>query len=261
MGKYNSPIHTEYGERMAKYFFEGFTVKDYFERSVFPRLSNYLHHGLCYEVSALNMLIWHGHKSRMVYGSCKVRGVKGRMKHCWIEVKYDGIWYVIDQSWFQAIIPKTIYYTFLLVKIDRKVKYKEFWNMSVSKELYERIKQPETAYIFWFLFLDRRITEDEKKLIIEGFPDLVIGDSTNVMPLDAYSDKNGVKHPLSHEILRDFVLHEKIKMPRRRMVSRAARFAKLMNKAQKDIRENYDGKNVEVYVSMEGYEIKEVMSS
>lgn len=254
-------INADYGERMMGNFFEGFTVEDYCSKEVFQRLGAYIGHGLCYEASALIMLIWKNHPSRLVYGECCGNTKKERLKHCWVEVKYGMNWYVIDSTWASSIQPRPIYYRTNNAKVDRVVEYDEFWGFGVSNELYERMKQPETAYIFWFLMLYRRIYSNQTLLFLDDCPDLVIGDAVNLFPVDAYSGTDGKRYPITHEILRDYVMNDRLVYPRRRMISRGRRFGKIMRQAHDEAAVKYSGKDVEITISLKGYEIQEVAPS
>ena len=160
-----------------------------------------------------------------------------------------------------AYIGHGFYYRTNHVKVDRVVGYDEFWGFSVSNELYERMKQPETAYIFWFLILYRRIYSNQTLLFLDDCPDLVIGNAANLFPVDAYRGTDGKRYPITHEILRDYVMNDRLVYPRRRMISRGRRFGKIMRQAHDEAAKKYFGKDVEITISLKGYEIQEVAPS
>ena len=153
------PLFGEFIELGEESYLNGFPIWEYLRNQTFGRLGRYIWHGLCYEASAIMMLMLKGHrKTRFVYGEALSRTKFELVEHCWLEVKACGIWWAVDPTWIFPVRPMSILFHRLLVRsyAIRKIPDTEFFSHDIASEMAEVIRGPETSYIFHDLACFRR---------------------------------------------------------------------------------------------------------
>lgn len=215
-------------ELANRYYLNGFRVWDYYASDIFSRLDHYLGHGLCYEASALEMLIWHGQRNtRLVFAECRGDD-KTRLDHAWIEIKAYGIWWVLDTTWYHPMPcprPRLLYRLEGRVKYERIISYDEFWSNPVMNKFYDCLQTPERSYLFHELAFFRRSLNFSPKMFCEicGIePSPEFGKRPEIT---LYNIHNREK-PISQRTLRRFILHGKTKQPKKRDIRQTKRLIK-----------------------------------
>ncbi len=226
-------VETENYERMNKLYLNGHPAWDYLELNVFKRLSLYIGHGLCYEAAALEMLAWKNYED-VVYVFADVWNPfkRCRCEHSWIEVKYLGIWWVIDPTWGQTTKVR-LRWMHNLVRMTRYVRTFNscsFWCSSLMYTFYKRLKRPSTSYLFGELGLFRR---DPKKnsMYVDTLCVNRLGES-GLSNFEVNPYILGSKKPVSQEILTQLLVRPRRMMPKMRAQRRARALAKKFQTAR-----------------------------
>lgn len=194
-------------------FLNGHQAWLYYDTEFFYRLGRYIGHGLCYEASALMMiLLRHDFQTRLVFGRCYSSTENRMVLHAWVEVKHLGVWWVVDSTWINAApVLKAVYYIGNAVIVDRKISNREFWTSQIAREFYQSIKKPETSYLFHNLIYFRRATKSDKGVYMmreccwDDADGLGAYGARNMVfnMLDAFSSKVVVSQRIINEFLRD----------------------------------------------------------
>lgn len=212
-------------------YLNGFSIWEYERSKTFCRLGYYIGHGLCYEASAVLMLMLKGRrKTRFVYGEA-IHNPKDKFTdHCWVEVKVCGVWWAIDSVWLFPVPPIPIIFHRFLTRTYavRKISDKEFFSHKIAVEMAERIKDPKTSYIFHDLVCFRRAyweneAKNAKTMVIENNKGWHLateeknGICWNILLIDVFK----VGRPVTQKIIREFVANDRRTLPKRRTFRRA----------------------------------------
>ena len=131
----------------------GRSIRKVFENQFFESLNHYAKCGFCYGLSTLAMLMLKDDPtSRIVQGWAKGLRVNETFRHCWVEIKRDGKWYVIDLGWFPwdlQPIPKEWYYDPFLAKAKSvwTCHHHEFWQRFLPNILFDKCSHPQTSWV------------------------------------------------------------------------------------------------------------------
>lgn len=246
-------------------FLQGVQAWAFFENNLFTRIGKYIGHGLCYEATALTMLGWHDNKNTcIVFGECYSDIYNEHVKHCWMEVKVYGVWWVIDPTWFHSFPePRWYYYLIHRTRRERIISHKEFWNSNITNTFYQYLKDPETSYLFHELVYFRRNHQNDIKMVFEEFEMSEIkndGTKFRLELLDIF--KRG--RPVTYRIINEFLANPSRTLPKRRTYRKAMRLLKTRNEAIKSAEKLYKetGKFIEIVVdSITEYTLKEKEAS
>lgn len=87
-------LMTQYAfEQLSQVYFCSYSLLDVYLLRFFPRYREFVDWGFCAPVAAMSMLALKNHPTaHYVYA----RAGKDRYRHCWVEFRYSGTWYVID---------------------------------------------------------------------------------------------------------------------------------------------------------------------
>lgn len=220
-------------------YLNGFRVWDWEKNSTFYRIGEYVGHGLCYEASALLVLILRGHnKTRYAYGdSYKNPGVL----HCWVEAKAYGIWWVLDSTWLDPVcypLLPPLHRILTKTRAIRKIPEEDFFSHEIAVQMAEMIKNPRSSYIFHDLACFRRaywrnVTNDCDQMVIEttdwyGLSYAKEASGWNPFLIDVFKPSGG--KPVTQRILREFVTHDNRFSPKRRSFRKAIVMGKTVNR-------------------------------
>lgn len=133
-------------------YFHGMKLIHFLAPDTFYRLQEWLKSGLCYELSALVMLLLKNHRSaRICHGACYDKDGNFFTTHAWVEVRILLNWYVIDIAWMYPWIRKRRHYfrdqdgTKLIRKWTNT--YRAFWDIWLSNYLWNAIQDSKTSHI------------------------------------------------------------------------------------------------------------------
>ena len=223
----------------------GYPAWKFFESNFFSRLGHgYIGHGLCYEASALvMMLLRNSFQTQLVFGRCYSDHADKMVDHAWVEVKYLGIWWVIDSVWYALPIPTPrLVYRFTNAAIyDRVIPNKELWSKGVSRIFYEKLKNPETSYLLHNLVFFRRATEEDKGRAMmvmeqwEPFDDdfKEMGSRDYVTVPDAFSRTKLV----TLRVINEYMADQTRMQPKKHTVRKAQWLMRQIEKARKEYEE------------------------
>lgn len=206
-------------ELACQKFLNGIQIWVYFAGSVFYRLGQYVGHGLCYEASALEMLLWRDEPTtRYCFASCRGRSAKTRVDHSWIEFKAYGIWWVIDATWYPPCpFPRFWHSLSTGARYHRIISHDEFWSIPFAEEFYNKLSNPKTSYLFYELTLFRHSARCAPKMeweVNNVFELSQVGFS-GVYPSCVLYNVFSKKHPVTPSILRHFLVNPKATLPKR----------------------------------------------
>lgn len=218
----------------------GYQAWDYYEKDVFGRMGHHIGHGLCYESSALMMmLIADSCKTRLVFGESYSGFSHEMVDHCWVELKYLGIWWVIDSSWCSLLmpIPRILYNLSIAPIRERIVSCEEFWGSKITKVFYEALKTPDKSYLFHELVFFRRtigmdgrddcmiqeILGDDFLDDFEGF-----GERSIMVKPDIFSSNR----PITQRIINEYMAKESRERPKAHTIRKAKRDLRFLQKAR-----------------------------
>lgn len=148
----------------CKYFYlNGRNVFTIFDEDLFRKLSFYVGHGLCYEVSALNMVILKKNRTaRLVIVQAHRRHSNDVHWHSWVEFKKYGVWWVIDPTWDRKFINLRRAHNYHIPAEYRRIMpWDEFWSFQLSHDLWEMLQNRNTSYLFDELSHFRQISLKE----------------------------------------------------------------------------------------------------
>ena len=205
-------------------FLNGFEVWRYEQNGTFTRIGHYIGHGLCYEASALLMLVWRDFKkTRYVFGRAYSSSCHEWVQHAWMEVKAYGIWWVFDCTWMYPVhpVPRLLHRLHDKAFSVRNISHKKFFNYEVSTKMAEMIRDPATSYFFHDLCCFRRSSEGDRRQMIMEFYDSVDfipnGKRPNVLLVGIF--KKG--RPITQRIIREFVTRDQRKVPKKHSFRKA----------------------------------------
>ncbi|MBR2543095.1 hypothetical protein IKF03_00605 [Candidatus Saccharibacteria bacterium] len=238
-------------ELCLKHYLNGFRVWEFYHNEAISRLGEYLKHGLCYESTALLMLVWKDfRKTRIAFLDCYSGYEKRRVDHAWFEFKRYGIWWVIDSTWCKAIpLPRAFYATMVRARYVRIIDHEEFWRPKFVADFYEHLKTPENSYLFFELVLFRRMVEhgvsmyhehrDVKNLLADG-------ENPTWSMMGIY----GNEHPISQQMLREYIARPKRKRPKERTIRKTIRLQNTVERAIVTAQEHYDKTGEKVFIHL-----------
>jgi hypothetical protein len=215
-------------------FLNGFQVWKFEAEGAFTRIGYYIGHGLCYEASALLMLVWKDwKKTRYVFGRAYSAEEHGWVEHSWMEVKAYGIWWVFDCTWLYPVhpVPRLIQRLENKAFAVRKIPHDEFFSYKTATSMADMIQKPETSYLFHDLCCFRRSKELEgtKMMLMEYF------DSTDFVPQGGRPNplligifKKG--RPISQRIICEFLTRDSRKAPKKKSFRRARALEETMER-------------------------------
>lgn len=212
-------------------FLNGYQVWRWERDWTFTRIGRYIGHGLCYEASALLMLVWKDYKkTRYVFGRAYSTSEKGRVDHSWMEVKAYGIWWVFDTTWIHPThpIPRLLHHLEHRVFPVRKISHREFFSHETARNMAEMIKDPKTSYLFHDLCLFRR-SKNTRKMILEVYHDEKFtprGECSNPLLVAIFKDGR----PITQRVISEFIVHKNRELPKRRTWRKARVLEKTMDR-------------------------------
>ncbi len=132
-------------EQLSQVYFCSYSLLDVYLLRFFPRYREFVDWGFCAPTAAMSMLALKNHPTaRYVYA----RAGKERYRHCWVEFRYPGTWYVIDDCWcYPFIVPRRTYYRKNKPQIIATRTHKQFWDYPISHQFYEKMQKPETSWL------------------------------------------------------------------------------------------------------------------
>lgn len=178
------------------------------------RIQYYLKDGLCFECTALSMLLLKDYPTaKIIQGASKVDGKY--LRHAWVEFVAGNQKYVSDLSWtIPGISP---FRTYAIEYYDRDPRwicdYDMFWSLKRSNELYKWMQDPKTSYVFDDLSSYGRYSEKD----IDNFGFNAGVQAEIACPYwDAPFVRNG--HVMAKEIVEEFLSDSRIRIPRDEIV-------------------------------------------
>lgn len=231
-------------DSLAEFYLNGYQVWDYYDTQFFSRLGHYIGHGLCYESSALLMMLFRDKFNiRIIFGSCFSDQSYEMVDHCWVEVKHLGIWWAIDPIWYSKPlpIPRALFCFSNAPVYERIIEDKEFFSPEITRIMYQFLKKPETSYLLHNLVFFRRAiwkNDRDKYMVHELFGEDYLddldgfGERDNIVVPDAFSSKKLV----TQRIINEFLTNEHRKQPK----AHTFRKANFIMKKVKQAREEYD---------------------
>ena len=212
-------------EEMDKAYFHGFKFQRYLETDAILRFEGWLGSGLCYELSALAMILAKNQKSaKLCRGDYYDENGNFKTRHSWVEVKVPlNGWFVIDFAWMSKACKKRWYFHDRKGRLVQKwvCPYEDFWKFQFSNLIWEAIHNRETSCVLLGLsaFGGPDIEYEFRNWIYEaGNLKIFNGD----MMFPHYRD--GSDKPISNRIIRDFVKNPKRKNPKAKSIRSAKSF-------------------------------------
>lgn len=142
--------------QLHRRLFWGYGVDDILRKNFFMKLSLlYGCGGFCRVAAPLVMLaLGQSRQTRLVYAEDARHPEKGeRVGHMWVELRYNGLWYVIDPTWFKpefCLIPRPLYYG-TVQSTSSQACYLDgitFWKNPTTTLLHENLLKKESSCIF-----------------------------------------------------------------------------------------------------------------
>jgi len=160
-------------------FFCGHSMEKVLQRDFLHNVSRYLDLDISGIYAVLMMmLLGDNHTARLV--SAQFNDSVIPYDHCWVEFRYFGKWYVLDPDWYADMTVSRRQFKKANTTANRKYThtYDEFWRTPALNQIYRRLLQPNTSYLFKELysvagrhfFLDYII-----RLAKESYPDERMG--------------------------------------------------------------------------------------
>ena len=203
-------------------YFHGFKFSRYLDTDAILRLEKWLGQGMCYELSALAMILMKDCKSaKLCRGDYYDKNGNFQTKHAWVEVRipFNG-WYVIDFAWiFPGFCRKSDYFRRnndggkLICKWT--CTHDEFWSIHFSNVVREAMQNRKTSCVLLELsgFGGPENGYGFRDYIYE-MENLKFSDGSVMLPhCRDDSDK-----PISSRIIRDFVKNPKRKDPKAKSI-------------------------------------------
>lgn len=221
-------IKTVYGNS-DKMYFHGFRLSRYIDTDAFLRLENWLGSGMCYELSALAMILMKNCKTaRLCRGKCFDRDGNLITLHSWVEVKVPlNGWAVVDLAWiFPGFCSKKKFFS----SLEDRGKYlvcewicthDDFWKIDFANAVSEAMQNRETSCILMELcgFGMPKDGYEFNEYIFESH-DLMCTDGRAMLP--HYRDD--LTKPISTRIIRDFIKNPRCKSPKAKSVRLAKKW-------------------------------------
>lgn len=212
----------------SKLYFHGFKLSRYLETDVFLRLERWLGYGICYELSALTMiLVKNCRTARLCRGDLYDENGTFRTRHSWVELKVPlNGWYVIDLAWrFPGFCRKKDYFRQLnndnaLLVPKWVCTHSEFWNIYFSDIIREAMLHEKTSCILLEL---SGFGDPDKEYQFEDWIHeanrLRFSDGGR-MPIHR---GNASDRPISDGIIGDFIKNPRREQPKERSIRLALR--------------------------------------
>lgn len=150
INKHDNKVLEEFQQSLKDPYLCGFKLSTYLETNAFHRMAEYFESGICWELAAYAMFALKDSKTAVLYHGCTKKGIK----HSWVEFKIPGMlgWYVADFAWTNGFVRRFAWRHSISVHdwkltVKKRVSYDEFWNMDLSKDLYERTQAAKTSYV------------------------------------------------------------------------------------------------------------------
>ncbi len=202
-------------------YFHGFKVHRYLSSEAFLRLQAWLGCGMCYELSALAMLVLkHNKTARLCRGDYYEQDGKPRTCHGWVEFKIPLCgWCVADFSWIHGgFARKKVFFKSLdggKLKERWSCSYDDFWDLPFPNVLYKAIQSSKTSKILFELtaFCGHTVEDGGFKEWCYSGQKLRYSDGTFMIPF-----LNNKGKPVSTIIIRDFVKNPKRKQPKAKSI-------------------------------------------
>lgn len=201
-------------------YFHGFKIHRYLDSKAFSRLQSWLGCGMCYELSALAMLVLKCNKTAKLYrGDYYDQSGKLQTRHGWVEfrIPFCG-WCVADFSWIhEGFARKKNYFRNLdggRLKARWSCGYKDFWDLPFPNVLHKSMQNKKTSYVLGELtrFSGPYKEEDGFTEWCYSGQDLKYTDGTFMIPF--YLEGK----PVNSRIMRDFVKNPRRRHPRAKSI-------------------------------------------
>lgn len=230
-------------KRAKQLYFHDYTLDQYLETDAIIRLEHWLNCGMCYQLSALAMILAKDFKTaKICRGDCYRKDGTWYTKHSWVEIKIPlNGWCVIDLAWLyysNQLITRETYFSANHLDGKRLTSrwecgYEEFWGIKFSQLLEQAMRNQKTSRILFELQAYGNPSDGygfHKKLSKWN----VI--KTDIMPpMQLSKAKN---KPITNAIIKDFVQNPKRKIPKSEHVRRAQvanrRFIRMLKKKKQE---------------------------
>ncbi|MBR3254187.1 hypothetical protein IKF88_00435 [Candidatus Saccharibacteria bacterium] len=212
-------------EEMDKAYFHGFKFQRYLETDAILRFEGWLGSGLCYELSALAMILAKNQESaKLCRGDYYDKDGNFKTRHSWVEVKVPlNGWFIIDFAWMSKICKKSWYFHHRKGKLVQKwiCSYEDFWGIQFPNIIWEAIHNQKTSYVLMELsaFGGPDIKYNFRDWIYTA-NDLRFSDGDIMYP----HCRDGSDKPISNKIIRDFIKNPKRKSPKAKSIRTAKMF-------------------------------------
>ena len=203
-------------------YFHGFKFRRYLDTDAILRLEDWLGSGMCYELSALAMILMKDYNSaKLCHGDYYDKNGIFKTKHAWVEVKIPlNGWYVIDFAWiFPGFCRKSDYFYRnndggkLICKWT--CTYDEFWSIHFSNVVRKAMQNRKTSCVLLELsgFGGPENGYGFRDWVYE-IENLKFSDGSIMLP----HCRGDSDRPISGRIIRDFVKSPKRKNPKAKSI-------------------------------------------
>lgn len=213
-------------KRARRLYFHDYTLDQYLETDAILRLEHWLNCGMCYQLSALAMILAKDFKSaKICRGDCYREDGTWYTKHSWVEIKIPlNGWCIIDLAWLcfsEQCTTKESFFSASNLKGKRLTSkwecgYEEFWSIRYSQLLEQAMRRPKTSRILFEL--QAYGSPSDGYDFHERLREWNIIKTDIMPPLQLSKAKN---KPITNAIIKDFVQNPKRKIPKSEHVRRA----------------------------------------
>lgn len=133
-------------------FFCGYSMEKVLQRDFLHNVSRYLDLDISGIYAVLMMMILgDNHTARIV--SAQFNDLVIPYEHCWVEFRHFGKWYVLDPDWYAGVTVGRRQFKRANVADHRRVyAYDEFWCTPAFDQIYRKMLQSNTSYLFKELY-------------------------------------------------------------------------------------------------------------
>lgn len=198
-------------------YFCGFPLSSFLASNAFIRIEDWARTGLCYELSAIAMLLLKFNPTtRMCRGFFERNGHLSR--HSWVEFKipFNG-WFVMDLAWLHpSIVRKKLYQEITKISLTKRwtCDYAEFWSLDLANILYDYLRDPKTSNVLMDLWCFGNPDQSFEFYQVCFQKNLTFSDGGKGMSLYYVKESK----PLSTQIVQDFVRRPSRRQPRSKTV-------------------------------------------
>lgn len=136
-------------DALDEHYLCGYRIGDLLLNNFFERFRHFNDEGFCYTFSAVIMLsLKHLRSAQLVRGNIRCNNYG---YHSWVEIRYFGVWYVIDVCLHdntRLLVPRTLYYSVQRPQVMVRYRHRQFWADPAAHQLYTRLQKLETSRVF-----------------------------------------------------------------------------------------------------------------